>query len=104
MYLIDTHAHLDSPFFDRDRMACLKRASAAGVCQVIVPALDFNNFDGVLSYPGRYPGVYAAVGIYPRRGENWQPADMDRVRQAACRPGVVAIGEIGLIVVPNLQR
>jgi TatD DNase family protein len=101
MDLVDTHAHLDSPFFDRDRAALLARAAAAGVRQIIVPTLDFENFEVVLSYPHIYPGVYAAVGIYPRRGESWQPAQLDRVRAAACRPGVVAIGEIGLEYASN---
>jgi len=101
MYLVDTHAHLDSSFFDRDREALLARAIVAGVRQIIVPALDFNNFEVVLSYPGRFLGVYAAVGIYPRRGEVWKPADIEQVRQAASRPGVVAIGEIGLEYASN---
>ncbi|HTX78318.1 MAG TPA: TatD family hydrolase [Longilinea sp.] len=101
MYLIDTHAHLDSSFFDRDRDALLARAHSAGVRQIIVPAVDFNNFDVVLSYHGRYPGVYVAIGIYPRRGKDWQPSDIERVRRSARQPGVVAIGEIGLEYAAN---
>lgn len=101
MYLIDTHAHLDSAFFDCDRQAVLERAHSAGVRQIIVPAIDFDNFEAVMAYPRQYPGVYAAVGIYPRRGKDWQFSDIDRVKSAACQQGVVAIGEIGLEYAAN---
>jgi TatD DNase family protein len=96
LYLIDTHVHLDSAWFDRDRLEIISRSRRAGVRQIIVPATSFRNFSAVLAFPAQYEGIYAAVGIYPRYGKDWSPTDIDRVRDAARTPGVVAIGEVGL--------
>ena len=37
---IDSHCHLDAPEFDADRAAVVARARAAGVQQIVLPAVE----------------------------------------------------------------
>ena len=45
--LFDTHCHLDAPEFDRDRDRVIADARAAGVAQILVPAVEVANFGAV---------------------------------------------------------
>ncbi len=94
--LIDTHCHLDFEWFDADRDAVIKRATAAGVGRMIVPALDLDNGTAVLHLTNRYDALYAAVGVHPNSAAGWQDNWIDDLRRLAAHEKVVAIGEIGL--------
>ncbi|MCA9896749.1 MAG: TatD family hydrolase [Ardenticatenaceae bacterium] len=94
--LIDTHCHLDFERFDEDRDAVVQRAIAAGVRQIIVPALDLGNCRTVLALTEKYAGVFAAVGVHPNSSAGWQDSWIGVLRDLAQHPKVVAIGEIGL--------
>jgi TatD DNase family protein len=96
MELIDTHCHLDLACFQNDRDELVARAGAAGVTRWVNPSLHFKNIPTVLALSERYAGCYAAIGIYPRYSKDWQPADIEQVRQSAKHKKVVALGEIGL--------
>ena len=43
-----------------------------------------------------FPHVYAAVGLHPENCHDFQPEQIERLRQLAQREKVVAIGEVGL--------
>jgi TatD DNase family protein len=103
MELIDTHCHLDSMYFKGGCEQHLERARAAGVVRFIIPSLSFKNLPEVLALVEKHAGCYAGVGIYPRYCFGWQPADIERVRQAAQHRKVVAIGEIGLDYMFNIK-
>lgn len=94
--LVETHCHLDFERFNKDRDAVVERALAAGVTRIVVPAVDMENCETVLTLADRYPAVYAAVGIHPNSTANWQDGWLDRLRAWAQHEKVVAIGEIGL--------
>jgi TatD DNase family protein len=94
--LIDTHCHLDFERFDTDRDAVVQRAAAAGVTQIIIPALDLENCRTVLALSERYEGVFAAVGVHPNSSAGWQAGWIGVLHDLAQHPKVVAIGEIGL--------
>ncbi|RZI94547.1 MAG: TatD family deoxyribonuclease, partial [Rubrivivax sp.] len=44
---IDTHCHLDAAEFAADRDTVVARAKAAGVTQIVIPAVDASNLDTV---------------------------------------------------------
>lgn len=96
---IDTHCHIDASEFDADRGAVIARARDAGVCTLVVPAVEVANFDAVRSL-AHANGLRYALGIHPLYVERAAEADLDRLRDAlhAQRndPLLVAVGEIGL--------
>ena len=61
---IDTHCHLDAPEFDADRADVLARAAAAGVGQIVLPAVGAFNFDSVRLLAHAHGHAYA-LGIHP---------------------------------------
>ena len=97
---IDTHCHLDAAEFDADRDAVVARARAAGVAQIVIPAVDVANFER-----GARAGAPASARLRARH-----PSDVHRARRRrrprralrdalarhADDPRLVAVGEIGL--------
>ncbi len=104
----DTHCHLDAAEFDADRSAVLLRARAAGVAQLVLPAVAVANFDSVRALAHAHGCAYA-LGIHPLYVGPAQDEDLDRLQQALQQhrddPRLVAVGEIGLDhFVPGLDR
>jgi TatD DNase family protein len=95
----DTHCHLDAREFDADRDAVVARARAAGVAQVVVPAVATWNFDAVRALAHRHGFAYA-LGIHPLCVDEAADVDLASLREALHRhrddPRLVAVGEIGL--------
>ncbi len=98
--MIDTHCHLDGPAFDADRDAVLARARAAGVTDVVVPAVDPGGWERLLGLCAGYPGVHAALGIHPQALPEIDPGDDDRhladLEGLLGQGGAIAVGECGL--------
>ncbi len=104
---IDTHCHLDAAEFEADREAVVARAKAAGVTQLVIPAVDAHNLDRVRELAHQH-GFSYALGIHPLYVMNAGPGDLARVADALQRhrddPRLVAVGEIGLdFFVPGLD-
>jgi TatD DNase family protein len=93
MGLVDTHCHLQSERFDEDRDAVLTRALESLDWLVLIGDSLATSEAAVTLIQDR---VYAAVGIHPYHPEEASSAGIERLRHLAKRPGVVAIGEIGL--------
>ncbi|MEO8155991.1 MAG: TatD family hydrolase [Rhizobacter sp.] len=96
---IDTHCHLDAPEFDVDRSAVVARARAAGVGQMVLPAVARSNFDAVRSLAHEH-GLAYALGIHPLCVNDAAETDLLALRDALAvhrdDPRLVAVGEIGL--------
>lgn len=96
MDLFDTHAHLDQPEFDPDRLEVVSRARAVGVEHIISIGTTADTSEVCVQLASEYEGVYAAVGLQPNYIAEGKPGDWDRIVALAGEPGVVAIGETGL--------
>jgi TatD DNase family protein len=96
---IDTHCHLDAAEFNADRDAVVARAKAAGVGQIVIPAVDACNLERVRELAHAHDLTYA-LGIHPLCVMGAKPGDLDRVAEALERhkddERLVAVGEIGL--------
>lgn len=96
---IDTHCHLDAAEFDTDRDAVVERAKAAGVRQIVIPAVDACNLERVRELAHEHDFTYA-LGIHPLCVMGAKAGELDRVAEALERhrddERLVAVGEIGL--------
>jgi TatD DNase family protein len=93
--LADSHVHLDR-YRSREVDAMLTRARRAGVRRFLAIGVDQATSEAAVTLAGRR-GVGAAVGLHPTRVERRASADLPTwLRALARRPGVVALGEVGL--------
>ncbi|HQT25047.1 MAG TPA: TatD family hydrolase [Burkholderiales bacterium] len=91
---VDTHCHLDAAEFDHDRSEVISRSREAGVGAFVVPAVEREAFEKVLSICGENLCCYPALGIHPMYVDEAVPEDIEVLRSKALE--VTAIGEIGL--------
>jgi TatD DNase family protein len=98
--MIDTHCHLDRPEFDADRDAALARARAAGVTDLVVPAIGPEGWEGLAALAAANQGVHFGLGVHPQLLPELDPRGDDRrlaeLEAALSRGGAVAVGECGL--------
>jgi len=95
--LVDSHAHLNSPAYDRDRETVIARAKAEGVTRIIDIGTDLEASRRAVELSEKYPGIiYAAVGVHPHDAVTVTEEVLVELRKMALQAGVVAIGEIGL--------
>lgn len=105
VYFFDTHAHIlgsrTAP--GRGLLDVLQNATEAGVCAVLIPAVEPDDWD-VLAEPRKYPGVelYIALGLHPyfvcdiTSDILDQAVSLLKLRVENAAPAVRAIGECGL--------
>lgn len=94
--MIDSHCHLDSPQFKKDRARVLERARQAGVTLVVVPGVDIAASCAALELAHKHADIVAAVGVHPHDAKTLDAPAAGQLRTLARQPRVVAIGEIGL--------
>jgi TatD DNase family protein len=104
---IDTHAHLDAHEFGDDRDDVVAAIKAAGVSQVVIPAVMASNFETVRALAHRY-GFSYALGIHPMGVPRSTDADLETLAGWLDRyrddPRLVAVGEIGIdLFIPALK-
>ena len=95
----DTHCHLDAREFDADRTDAVARARAAGVTQIVLPAVAASNVAAVRQLAHAHALSYA-IGIHPLCVAEVGGGDIDAIEALldAHRddPRLVAVGEIGI--------
>jgi len=96
MALIDSHAHVDFPQYDKDRDAVLNRAREAGLVALVNVGTDVHHSRASVALAEKYDFIYATVGIHPHEAETANSETLRELRELARHPKVVAIGEIGL--------
>lgn len=101
--LIDSHAHIDLPTFDRDREQVLARARQGGVRAVINIGLDAKSSRASLEMAKQYDGVFTTVGFHPHEASKMGDDDLKALGELAQDAKVVAVGEIGLDFYRNLS-
>ena len=94
--LFDTHAHYDDERFGADREALLASMPEKNVGLIVNPGCDIPSSRVAVELAGKFDFVYAAVGIHPENCADFEPEQVEKLRELAKEPKVVAIGEIGL--------
>ncbi len=94
---VDSHAHLDSSQFDRDREEVLARAKECGIAHIGNIFLKPHEFVQRAAYFDAHPEVFFALGVHPCDGEECDDAALEAMREHFLRePRLKAVGEIGL--------
>lgn len=101
--MIDTHCHLGSSRYRKDRAEVMARARAAGVTAFVEVGYDLATNDRAAALAAEEPDVWSSAGIHPHEVAKAPSGALDRLRAQAARPRVVAIGECGLDFYRNLS-
>ena len=96
MKLFDTHCHLDVADFDADRREVLQASRAAGVVDLLIPAIQRSTWPDLLAFCENDPHLHPALGMHPVYLEQHQPSDVQALADIVASTRPVAIGEIGL--------
>lgn len=95
---IDTHCHFDFPPFVENPQDSLRLAAAAGVKQIIVPAVAADRFVLISDLCQRYQPLYGALGLHPMYIGQHNELSLEKLSVALNSPSakIVAVGEVGL--------
>jgi len=97
MQLIDTHTHLYLPEFDTDRDEVVNRAVSSGIVKMLLPNIDIQSVDLMVSAEVRYPGIcYPMVGLHPTSVKDNYLSQLDILEDLFTKHKFIAIGEIGI--------
>ena len=97
--MIDTHSHIYEPAFKSDREEVILRAKQAGVEQILLPNINAESIEQMLSLCRQCPDYcFPMMGLHPTDIEDDYRqvlADMKALLEAPDHP-YIAIGEVGL--------
>lgn len=94
--LFDSHVHLDAPEFDADRARVLHDARAAGVEEMLIPAVTAASWPKLHDLCASEPGLYPAYGLHPCRLQQHADHDLASLEDWLRNHPAVAVGECGL--------
>jgi len=97
MQLIDTHTHLFLPEFDSDRDEMVGRAVSSGVVKLLMPNIDINTVEPMLSAVERYKDIcLPMIGLHPTSVYADYNSQLDRLEEIASSNKFIAVGETGI--------
>ena len=105
--MIDSHCHLTDPYYGGGE-EIIKNMAADGLEALVTIGYDAATSAECARLAGEHPDVYAAVGLHP--SEIKEGDDIGDIVSLLGKPGVVALGEIGLDyhypddVEPSIQK
>ncbi|WP_435414478.1 TatD family hydrolase [Polaribacter aestuariivivens] len=95
--ITDTHTHLYSNQFDKDRETMMERAKEAGISRFFIPAIDSSYTQRMLDLEEKYPyDVYLMMGLHPTSVKDNYLDELAHVREWIDKKDFYAIGEIGI--------
>jgi TatD DNase family protein len=96
MELFDTHCHIDLEEFAADRAEVLGDARAAGVRDLLVPAVRRSTWPALLALCAQDAHLHPALGLHPVFLQRHQVGDVRALAEQIDADRPVAVGEIGL--------
>jgi TatD DNase family protein len=94
--LFDSHAHLDAPEFDGDRARVLRATRAAGVAEMLIPAVTAAGWPKLHGLCQSEPGLHPAYGLHPCYLDQHSDQDLAALEDWLCAHPAAAVGECGL--------
>ena len=98
MQFIDTHSHLYSSQFDKDRTKVVKEAIDAGVGTILLPNIASNYTKGMLDLCAEFPNNCSPMmGLHPCDvTADTLTSELSHVEEELAKGNYLAVGEIGL--------
>jgi TatD DNase family protein len=93
--LIDTHAHIHFDDFKDDLADVLSRARKAGVKKLLAVGVNDTDSERAVALAEEHDYIWASVGLHPHDADRGDRA-LEKIKELAKNPKVVAIGECGL--------
>ncbi len=94
--LFDTHCHLDSAAFDKDRKLLLEKSRDNGINNILIPGTTKDSWRIIRMHVALNSGLHAALGLHPFFVEEHTDHHLHDLDLALSLPPVTAVGEIGL--------
>jgi TatD DNase family protein len=95
--LIDIGVNLAHESFRHDLPEVLERAAAAGVHRMVVTGTSVETTRAALGLHRAHPArLFVTAGLHPHHASEFNTDLRQALRELACQPGVVAVGECGL--------
>lgn len=91
---LDSHTHLLR--LNVSPGEALDEAREAGVGVVVNVGTDIEDSQGGIDLAEKFPNVYTSVGIHPHNAGTYSASDLETLMDLTEKPGVVALGEVGL--------
>ncbi len=82
--IFDTHAHYDDEQFDGDRDELLKSMPDLGVGTIVDVSATYESCEKVLTLAGKYPHVYAAIGVHPDEVGELNEDKIQHMKELCC--------------------
>ncbi len=97
MILTDTHTHLYSEDFDKDRKEVIQRALEQGVSRFFIPAIDSSHIAAMYSLEKAFPSnIFLMMGLHPTSVKDNYKEELLRVEEEFEKRDFYAVGEIGI--------
>ena len=95
--LTDTHAHLYSDAYSKDRSSVMQRAFDAGVHRFFIPAIDSSFTEAMYKLEKEYPKkVFLMMGLHPTSVKDNYLEELSHVEEQFKKRAFYAVGEIGI--------
>ncbi len=101
--LIDSHAHLEMPDFNRDLNEVVKRAQDSGIEYIFTVGTEKKDWLKAIKIAETYPFVFAILGVHPHNAKEIDDKTYSELRILCKHEKVKAYGEIGLDFYRNLS-
>lgn len=97
MQLIDSHTHIFADEFNHDRSEVIQRAKDAGVIAMVMPNINGQSVDSLLSVTKQYPNYcFPCMGLHPTSVKGNFENELASVQSWLEKEKFYAVGEIGI--------
>ncbi|HET8737107.1 MAG TPA: TatD family hydrolase [Pricia sp.] len=97
MRITDTHTHLYSEAFAKDRAEVIQKAIHAGVARFFIPAIDSTYTEDMLRLRHEYPeNIFLMMGLHPTHTKDNYKTELRHVEEMLAEHKFHAVGEIGI--------
>lgn len=97
MILTDTHTHLYSKEFDKDRKESIQRAIDHNIERFFIPAIDSTHISSMYELEKAYPGnIFLMMGLHPTSVKENYEEELRLVEEQFATRDFYAVGETGI--------